>query len=387
MIENPKTIILNKIETLNILVVDDETGMRLAIERALTDYQVRFPYIQEKVGFKVFQAATGEQAMEMIETSTPDILLLDHKLPGLSGLDILGCLAKSNHHILTVMITAYASFETAVTSVKLGAYDFLAKPFTPDELKSAVYKAAKHIMLQRQAERTTEEKRKLRFEMISIVSHELKAPLSAVESYLNIIHERRIGSKLEQYDNIIERCLARMQGMRKLIVDLLDLTRIESGQMKRELVEVDLWNILDCVIENNLPLAEELSISIETKGIKPLKMTAEKKEIEIILDNLISNAIKYNYPHGKVEVALEQKKENVVITVSDTGIGMTKKETDLVFEDFYRARNEKTQNILGSGLGLAIIKRIAELYRGSVNVNSQPDRGSVFTVKLPIANV
>ncbi|MBU3914670.1 HAMP domain-containing histidine kinase, partial [bacterium] len=215
---------------------------------------------------------------------------------------------------------------------------------------------------------------------------ELKAPLSAVESYLNIIQKRAIGPQLEQYDRIIERCLARMRGMRKLVVDLLDLTRIESGEMKRDLVEVDLWTILDCVIESNLPLAQETGITIGTKGLKPLKMVAERKEIEIILNNLISNAIKYNRPEGKVEVALETQKGHIVITVSDTGIGMTQKETNLLFNDFYRVKTAKTQNIPGSGLGLAIIKRIIALYQGSVNVSSKPDGGSTFTIKLPVAN-
>ena len=147
MIENPKTIILNRMKTLNVLVVDDEGGMRSAIERSLNAYQVSFPYIQDKVGFKVLQAETGEQALEMIEKSAPDLLLLDHKLPGLSGLDILECLSKANRNILTIMITAYASLETAVTSVKLGAYDFLAKPFTTGEAVHALYVGDKTFTL------------------------------------------------------------------------------------------------------------------------------------------------------------------------------------------------------------------------------------------------
>ncbi len=133
----------------------------------------------------------------------------------MSGLDLLSQLSSRHLDILTIMITAYASIETAVTATKQGAFDFLAKPFTPSELKETIYKAAKHLIFMRQAHKLAQEKRKVRFEFISVLAHELKAPLAALDGYLNVLKERAAGDNPEVYDHMIDRCLTRIQGMRK----------------------------------------------------------------------------------------------------------------------------------------------------------------------------
>ena len=119
-------------ETLRLLVTDDELGMRLGVSRTLRDFTVRIPDLNEVIDFQVEQAESGERALEIIGRGPPDILLLDHKMPGISGLDVLDRVRGLQADMLTIMITAYASIETAVTATKRGAYDFLAKPFTPD---------------------------------------------------------------------------------------------------------------------------------------------------------------------------------------------------------------------------------------------------------------
>ena len=138
-------------EMLRVLVTDDEMGMRLGVARTLRDFTVRVTDVNVDVAFVVEQAESGEEALEKIGRQPPDILLLDHKMPGISGLEVLDRLAGMQTDILTIMITAYASIETAVTATKRGAYDFLAKPFTPDELKSTINKTAAHLILARQA--------------------------------------------------------------------------------------------------------------------------------------------------------------------------------------------------------------------------------------------
>ena len=174
-------------ETLRVLVVDDEPGMLTGVSRSLANFKFRLPDVNGDIGFTVETAATGEQAIERLAADPPDILLLDHKLPGLSGLEVLERLVTPERGMLTVMITAYASLEAAVTAIKRGAYDFLAKPFTPDELRNTVRKAAGSLILARQARQLAREKRQLRFQFISVVAHELKAPLGAIEGYLNIL--------------------------------------------------------------------------------------------------------------------------------------------------------------------------------------------------------
>ena len=218
-------------DSLRVLVTDDEMGMRLGVVRTLRDFVVHVADVNEDVAFLVDQAESGEEALEKIARQPPDILLLDHKMPGISGLEVLDRIVDVHTDMLTIMITAYASIETAVSATKRGAYDFLAKPFTPDELKSTIRKAAARLILAKQARKLAEEKQRVRFEFIRVLAHELKAPLNAVTGYLELIQKHSQGDRVADYDEMIGRSLHRIEGMNKLIHDLLDLTRIESGKV------------------------------------------------------------------------------------------------------------------------------------------------------------
>jgi signal transduction histidine kinase len=173
-----------------------------------------------------------------------------------------------------------------------------------------------------------------------------------------------------------------MDGMRKLIADLLDLTQIESGEKNRELTEVDLAAAAVAAIEVVTAQATQRSVTVELHSAGPLTISADAREIEIIFNNLLTNAIKYNRDGGRVDVTLGRAGKQAVIAVADTGIGLTAEELKRLFGEFVRIRNEKTQSILGSGLGLSIVKKLAMLYGGDVQVESQPDVGSTFTVTL-----
>ncbi|HNZ96599.1 MAG TPA: response regulator, partial [Thermoanaerobaculia bacterium] len=228
-------------ETLRVLMVEDEAAMRAAVSRALSRYTLRLPDIEGEYGFAIEEAGSAEEGLARIEASPPDIVLLDHKLPGMSGVELLGILAEKQPPVsfLTVMMTAYATLENAVVATKRGAYDFLAKPFTPDELRSVVSKTTRHLLLTRETRRLAQEKRQVRFQLLSVIVHELKAPLAAIQGYLYILKDRTGGEEVEVYDRAIDRSLVRIEGMRKLIMDLLDLTRLESGQKRRELAPLD----------------------------------------------------------------------------------------------------------------------------------------------------
>lgn len=372
-------------DTLNILVCDDELGMRLGVERALRHFKIDVPEVDGEVHFTVDQAETGEEALDKIAKAPPHILLLDLKLPGISGLDVLEDISPRNLETLTVMITAYASIETAVRATKQGAYDFLAKPFTPAELRTTITKAARHLIVSRQARRLAQEKRQVRFQFISVLAHELKAPINAIEGYLNVLRDRSAGDDPATQDQILERCVTRIGGMRKMITDLLDLTRIESGQKRRELAEVDVRQVAEMAIETALPEARARLVAIEMHADGPVPMFADRGELEIILNNLVSNAVKYNRDGGRVDIHLEQEDGAVTVRVADTGIGMTKEECAKLFGDFVRIKNSKTKGIMGSGLGLSIVKKLALLYEGGAVVTSEPDVGTSITVTLKSA--
>lgn len=367
---------------LRTLVVDDELGMRASIKRALSKFRLTLPHIEDEIQFDVDVAENGEAAVDKINTNKPDILLLDYKLPGISGLEILEQVKASESEMITVMITAYASIETAVTAVKRGAFDFLAKPFTPDELKNVVTKGAQRLLLAREVERLAREKHQVRFQFISVLGHELKSPLNSIEGYLDIMQNHKLGSDISSYDTMINRCLVRTEGMRKMILDLLDLTRIESGQKKRELRHHDVVETARLAIESVLPETERRKIAVNLNAENSIPFNCDPGEIEIILNNLISNAVKYNKDNGKIDIELNKSGNQLKIVVKDSGIGMTQEEASKLFNEFVRIKNAKTRDILGSGLGLTILKKICSLYQGTIDVKSEPDAGSTFTIVL-----
>jgi two-component system, sensor histidine kinase and response regulator len=369
------------LETLRVLVVDDEPGMRMGVARALSGYKFTMSDLGVEIEFKVDAAESGEQALASITAARPDILLLDHKLPAMSGLDVLEQLGPTED-MLTIIITAYASLDTAVTAIKKGACDFLAKPFTPLELKGTVRRAAETLVMTRQARKLADERRQIRFRFISVLAHELKAPLGAVEGYLQILKDRSAGDDPAVYDRMIDRCLIRSQHMRKMVMDLLDMTRIESGQKKRECVDLDLRDVARTAMETVLPESLEQAVTLQLRADAPVPMNADRGELDIILNNLLTNAIKYNRKGGSVDVALRTDGEFAMIVVTDTGIGMTEDEASRLFNEFVRIKNEKTRNILGSGLGLSIVRKLALMYGGGVSVQSRPGEGSTFTVRL-----
>jgi len=369
-------------ENFRVLIADDELGMRHGAAKVLKNYTVSVPDFDQEVGYTPVEAADGTEAMQKLTDEKFDLVLLDYKMPGFSGLEILEQIKEKSLDVMTVMVTAYASLDVAVSATKNGAFDFLAKPFSPDELKSVVQKATRSLLAQRQAQKLAEEKRRVRFQFISVLAHELKAPLAAVDSYLQLMKRHTAGDDLSKYDHIIERTLIRIDGMRKMIFDLLDLTRIESGQKKRELIITDLVTAAKNSIETMSVLAAGRGISITLHSDSSIPLTADPGELDIIFNNLISNAVKYNRDNGKVDVTLSKSGEDITIRVSDTGFGMTPEETDRLFGEFVRIKNDNTRNIMGSGLGLSILKRLSALYNGKIMVDSRKDVGTTFTVIL-----
>jgi two-component system sensor histidine kinase/response regulator len=360
-------------------MVDDEVPLSLAVRRILAKCKVHVDAVGVDVTYTCSHFATGEEFLESLTGGAEfDLLLLDLKLPGMSGLDILDELGKQGRTIITVMISAYATFETAVQATKLGAYDFLAKPFTPEEIRYAVRKATDQLIISREARRLADEERQVRFNFISVLSHELKAPLNAIEGYLRILQEDEPPDRRQ----MIDRSLIRLDGMRKLIFDLLDLTRIESGQKARQFATVDVRTVAQRTIDLFNTEAAERKIDITLRAPDPVEMVADVSEVEIVLNNLVSNAVKYNRDGGSVTVALERKDGVVKIQVADTGIGMTPEESAKLFTEFVRLKNEDTFKILGSGLGLSTVRKLAQLYGGDATVKSEKGSGSIFTVTL-----
>jgi signal transduction histidine kinase len=364
---------------LKVVMVDDEEALCQGVRRIIERYDVHVADVLVDATYEYRYFTTGEDFLvHLSEGGEVDLLLLDLKLPGIGGMDVLDALSSMGRDVLTIMITAYATFETAVKATKLGAYDFLAKPFTPDELRYAVRKATSQLILSRQARKLAEEKRQVRFNFISVLAHELKAPLNAVEGYLNILATTEADQNLA----MVERSIVRVDGMKKLISDLLDLTRIESGQRERAVRRLDVPGLARAAIELFAADAAQRDITIELDAPADVELVADAGEVEIVLNNLVSNAIKYNRDGGRVDVKLRRSGDGVEIAVADTGIGLKPEEAAKLFREFTRIKNEHTVKVLGSGLGLSTVRKIATMYEGDAKVESEAGVGSTFTVTL-----
>lgn len=370
-------------ETLKLLVIDDEPGIRSGVTRILRNHTVSYPFMDDDFSFDLFEAATGEEGIEITEQENPDIILLDNKLPGIQGTEVLEYLKEKRKDIVVAMITSYASLEIAVKATGDGAYDFIPKPFTPQELKSSVDHIAKQLFLRRITRNMQKEGKRIRYQFLSVLSHELKSPLNAVEGFLRLMQEKQAGDRIEDYMQMIDQALNRVNSMRTLIMDLLDFTKIRLEKKEEKIKEFDLVPLVKLSISTHQPYAIQKNIRIKLQSPESLIVKADPEDMESVFNNLISNAVKYNKEEGTVDIVIESKEEQLYLEVKDSGIGMTDEEKDQLFKEFFRIKNEKTRHITGSGLGLSIVKKLVDIYGGTINVDSVPDAGSTFIITIP----
>jgi signal transduction histidine kinase len=371
-------------ETLSVLVVDDEPGIRSGVNRILSGHTVSFPFMDDDYSFSCKEAATGEDALAMIEEDQPDILLLDNKLPGIKGTEVLEIIQQRRLDIIVAMITSYASLEIAAKATDDGAWDFLPKPFTPAELKASIDLITKQLFLKRITGKMKEEGKRIRYQFLSVLSHELKSPLNALEAYLHMIKKGELGAQIADYDHVVDRSLKRVEGMRSLIMDLLDFTKIRMERKEERVERIELTERAQLALSAVQPLAIQRNISLNFHGEQEVHLEMDPSDIDILLNNLLSNAVKYNRADGSVDLTIQKLDGDVHVIVRDTGIGMDREEVALLFKEFVRIKNPRTKGIAGSGLGLSIVGKIVELYGGHIRVESEPDNGSEFRVALPL---
>ncbi len=369
-------------EPLKVLIVDDEPGIRSGIERVLRGFTVSFPFLETDFSFNLISVESGEEAVEQIDQGHIDIVLLDNKLPGIQGIEVLEYINKNQIGVEVMMITSYANLDLAVRATNQGAFNFVPKPFTPQELRTAMEAITKHVYLKGIGKNLNKTEKQNRFQFLSVLSHELKSPINAVEGYLNIMKDKQIGEDITDYETMIDRSLVRIKGMRSLIMDMLDITRLESGVKNREIKPVDLVEIARISRDTVEPLAIQKNIKIHMNLPDEIIFNADSNEMEIIFNNLLSNAVKYNKESGEVFFTILELPNEIRVIVEDTGIGISEEDIPKLFAEFHRIKNDKTRDITGSGLGLSIVRKLVDMYHGRVEVESVPDKGTRFVVSL-----
>ena len=166
-------------------------------------------------------------------------------------------------------------------------------------------------------------------------------------------------------------------------MDLLDFTKIRLERKEEKIQEVNLAEVAKGAIVTAQPFAIQMDVNINLDVRSDVIIMADPDDMEIVFNNLISNAVKYNKIGGKAEITIDESDGEAILIFTDTGIGISKNDTENLFAEFVRIKNEKTRNISGSGLGLSIVKKVVELYHDTINVDSTPDEGTVFTIRLP----
>jgi len=357
-----------------IVVIDDDAAMRLSCRKILA-----------KLGHRVETFEDGTQGLEGVSRLRPGLVVVDLKMPGLSGLEVVARVRELDPLVVVVVITGYATIDTAVEAMKAGAYDFLPKPFSPEELRLIVNRSLERRRLSLEARRAEMDRELLRRRFVTFVSHQLQTPLAAVHQYLSVLQQfEETGAVEGKRREWIERCLRRAEEMQTLIRDWLTLARLESDRLVRERAPVDLGRIIPNILATYEPLAAEERVTLEARLPETgCTVAGDPNCLNVLFDNLITNAIKYNRPEGRISVTAGCQGEEVEVAVADTGVGIPPQCRERLFDEFFRVRGEGAKKTPGTGLGLAICKRIVTELGGSITVESEAGAGSTFRVRLP----
>jgi signal transduction histidine kinase len=220
---------------------------------------------------------------------------------------------------------------------------------------------------------------------LALISHDLRSPLTSIRGYVELLLDEESGPLQENQRRCLEVVRRNADRLDRQIGDLLLAASLAEGRLQLHRSAVDVARVVMEAAETAGPQAAGRGIRLEAASQSMPLVEADGARLAQVLDNLISNAIKYTPDGGRVDVRAERDDDEVVLSVSDTGIGLTAGERAAIFEPFYRSAAVKERGIKGTGLGLVIVKAVAEAHGGSVAVESEPGAGSTFTVRLPAA--
>jgi two-component system sensor histidine kinase/response regulator len=358
-----------------VVVIDDDYTMRLSCEKILA-----------KMGLRAETFEDGARGLEGVATTKPALVIVDLKMPGISGMEVISRVHEIDPQIIIVVITGYATIDTAVEAVRSGAYDFLPKPFLPEELRLIVNRGLERRRLAMEAKQHEIEQTMLKRRFVTFVSHQLRTPLVAVHQYLDVLKHLDGEDDVPQSQRRewLDRCLARIDELQNLIADWLTLAQVEGGTLSKERIKVDLKYVISGILKTYEQAVSDKKISLEAHLPDDcLWVWGDRNCLSVLFDNLITNAIKYNKPGGTVTVSGSQSRGEVVISVADSGVGIPEKYHPFLFEEFFRVKDDSTKKTTGTGLGLHISKKIVSEMGGTIDVESQVGVGSTFCVRLP----
>ena len=333
--------------------------------------------------YQLATASNGTQGLELVAEYQPDLVFVDLKMPGISGLEVLEKIHALDPTIVTIVITGFATVSSAVAAMKQGAYDFLPKPFTPDEFRMITRRSIEKRNLVLETIALRREKEMLRANFAAIISHELKAPLGAVQQNMFTLVAELANVTTEDQQRRLERMKTRIGDLIALIRTWLRVFSTDIETIKKSFKPISVPLIIAKAVESVEPHAIRKDIEIITALEEPLSFVyGEEVTLTEALVNISNNAVKYSHAGSKITIKAKEQNAQVVISVSDTGIGISEEDLPFIFDDFYRGKPDQSVE-RGCGLGLALSKRIVETHDGSIAAESEPGKGSMFVIKLP----
>jgi len=385
-----------------LLVVDDEESLRITTAA-----------IFEKEGYVVDTASSGDEAIALLNKADYDLVLTDLHMEGGDGLSVLNLIRRHAPLTISVVLTGFASVESAIAALQEGAYDYLIKPCDIESMKHTIRRGVEHrrlmlaeqkarmdlhqlnLDLEQRIEDRTAELTRLNAELaeangakdvfLATLSHELRTPLTPVVGWIKLLRSGTLDEKsVAQALDAIERN-AWLQS--RLIDDLLDTSRIATGKLHFEPKPTDLNVVVKAAVDTVRTIAASRNIELSmTISPSSLVVLGEPVRLQQIAWNLVSNAIKFTDPGGKVSVSTGHNGTQALLTVLDTGVGIASEFLPHVFDRFRQADGSTSRRHGGLGLGLAIADALTKLHGGRLEAHSDGvGHGSRFTLRIELA--
>jgi len=338
--------------------------------------------VLRNAGYSIMPATSGTEALEGVRAQLPDLILLDLMMPEMDGLEVCRRLKADplTRHLPVIFLTASNEMEHLVQGFEMGAVDYVTKPFNTAELLARV---RTHLELKHARQRLREMNDE-KNEFMGIAAHDLRSPLNVIKGYAEMLLE---DDTLEAgHADTIRRMHSAAGRMVGMVQNLLDVNRIERGEMTINLEPTEWGALIATVVEAQRPhaSAKQQTIHLERATQAPTVLMDAQVMVQV-LENLVSNAVKYSPAGKQIFVSLRQLPTAVRCEVRDEGPGISAEDQTKLFGKFARLSAKPTGGENSTGLGLSIVKRMVEAMAGKVWCESEPGRGATFIVEFPSA--
>ncbi len=350
----------------HILVVDDEMGPRESLKMILNPY------------YNVHVAERGGQAVDLLSKFPVDLVTLDLKMPGLTGINVLEKVKQYDPDIEAIIITGYGSLDTAIEGLRLGAFDYISKPFDVNHILSLVRRGIER----RNAKARL---RQVKSDFLSNVSHELRTPLSVVVGFVYLLLNQVIGKLTEEQQKVLETVYRNSEELLELIDNVLWMTSLNSGDSSATLEKFDAREIINGTTKRYERFLNDkgLTLSVELPDTG-LSIVSDRTKVERIFQNIFNNAVKFTARGGiRVKARMVSDRGRIELEVSDTGVGIEKSKMDSIFEPFQQGDNLAERPHTGLGIGLTVARRMADLIGASLELSSEPGVGTTVLMNVP----